>query len=399
MNALRDAASETAERLITAGVEIAREEGLVALTARALASRTGMSPSALNYHLGGREALIGQVAAQATGAAGAWRAARRADLEDEVGTPGWLSPAGAMAAVIGDRVSSFRTWALLLAELAVDAEARGDTPLADLVAQEAAATTRFWNDAALRLGEDAEAAEIWADLADGLTQLLLGDEPAAAKTPWIIDAADRLHARLHGHPYAPLVERSFSAAERLRGRAPDSESARRLLDAALKIIADKGADRLTQREVAATAGLSLAATTYFYRTKADLVSAAFHELHRQVSALALAAPNEATPRLRLVLEDEDERQSWRVRAMEALQLSSARDASLAPLAREQRATRGATSIVWLRSIGIEADRLDAFVFSTAMSGVVHRTRFAPAAERRAAAADAEERLLRALFGR
>lgn len=238
---------------------------------------------------------------------------------------------------------------------------------------------------------------IWADLADGLTQLLLGDEPAAAKTPWIVDAAERLHARLHRHPLAPLKERSASASDRLHSHAPASESARKLLDAALKIIAEKGADRLTQREVASAAGLSLAATTYFFRTKAELVSAAFHELHRQVSAAALSSPEGTDQRLRLTLEDEDERQSWRVRAMEALQLRSARDTSLAPLARELRATRGATSIVWLRSIGVEADRLDAFVFSTAMSGVVHRTRFAPAEVRRHALAESEQRLLRGLF--
>jgi AcrR family transcriptional regulator len=398
MNASGDSLADSApERLIVAAIEISREEGLAALTARALGLRTGMSPSALNYHLGGRESLVEHVAAHALKASEAWRSDRRKEIGDDTGAPAWLSPAGVMAALIGDRVSNFRTWNLLLEELAFEADAKQSKVLAERLAGDVSATTALWAEAAQALGEDVEASMIWADLADGLTQLLLGDEPAAAKTPWIVDAAERLHARLHRHPLAPLKERSASASDRLHSHAPASESARKLLDAALKIIAEKGADRLTQREVASAAGLSLAATTYFFRTKAELVSAAFHELHRQVSAAALSSPEGTNQRLRLTLEDEDERQSWRVRAMEALQLRSARDTSLAPLARELRATRGATSIVWLRSIGVEADRLDAFVFSTAMSGVVHRTRFAPTEVRRHALAESEQRLLRGLF--
>jgi hypothetical protein len=99
-----------------------------------------------------------------------------------------------------------------------------------------------------------------------------------------------------------------------------------------------------------------------------------------------------------ILEDGGESPTWRVRAMEALQLASARDPSLAPTARELRATRGATSLRWLRSLGLEVDRLDAFVVSTTMSGVVQRTRFATPGQRRIALAEGQKRVLAELFG-
>ena len=387
----------TAERLIAAGVELARAEGLPALSARALAERAGASPSALNYHLGGREHLLEHVLDHATRAAATWRAEKLAGIADEAGAPAWISPAGVLAALIGDRVTTFRRWSLLLAEFEVEAEAGGNA-LSDRLREEIAATEAFWRDAALAVGTSAEHAGIWSDLAIGLTQLLLSSEPVAVKAPWIVDSVNRLNARLLGYAPRQLPERPLGAVERLSGDAPAGESARKLIEAALHVIAEKGAARLTQREVAAAAGLSLAATTYFFRTKADLVAAAFRELHRQVSAQALAAAEGTRTLVGSTLDDDGGRAAWRVRAMEALQLTSARDASLAPIARELRATRGATSIVWLRSQGLEVDRLDAFVFSTAMSGAVQRTRFSSAGARNTALTESQNRLLRCLFG-
>lgn len=395
---MRDSIGGTAARLIAAGVELARDEGLPALSARALAERADASPSALNYHLGGREPLLEHVLDHAMRAATDWCAARLADLRDEAGAPAWLSPAGALAAIIGDRVTALRTWTLLLAEFEAQAESGESAALSARLGEQIAATDRFWREAAQALGESPAHAAIWSDLAIGLTQLLLSDEPVAVKAPWIVDSTNRLHARLQGHAPRALLERPLGAAERLSSDAPVGDSARKLLDAALRIIAEKGAERLTQRDVAAAAGLSLAATTYFFRTKADLVAAAFHELHRQVSAQALATADAAQTLLGSTLEDDGERAAWRVRAMEALQLSSARETSLAPIARELRATRGATSIVWLRAQGLQVDRLDAFIFSTAMAGVVQRTRFAAPGRRREEMAASQARLLSNLFG-
>lgn len=391
----RESHGETAELLVRSGVEIALAGGLRMLTARALADRTGLSPSALNYHLGGREGLVTQVLERALAASAAWRAARLAEISEEAGAPSWASPAGAIAAMIADRVGDFRAWSLLLAEFEAEAE---DAPaVAAAVGQQVAAMADFWRAAAVELGEAPDAAEIWADLALGLTQLFLSPEPATSKLPWIVDATGRLQARLRRTPQTALVARGAGPAERLGATTYASEGARRLLEAALDMIVAKGADRLTLRGVAAAAGLSLAATTYFFRTRGELVAAAFHELHRQLGAQALQAPG-GGGLARVTLEDGGEAAVWRVRAMEALLLASARDPSLASIARELRSTRGATSLGMLRSLGVEADGLDAFIFSTAVGGIVQRTRFSPPGQRREAMANGERAHLELIFG-
>lgn len=388
--------SSAPDRLVEAAVEIARERGLAALTARALAERTGQSPSALNYHMGGREALVARVYGLALEASAAWRIERLAELTHE-GAPAWGSAAGGLSALIDDRAGRFRAWGLLLAEFEGLAEA---TPaLADDTRNEIVAMAAFWREAALRLGEPDEDAEVWVDVAMGLSQMFRDEAVASVRLPWILDAAGRVAARLRGQAITPVAERRAGAAERLQADAPASNGARRILSAAIRVLAERGADRLTQREVAAAAGLSLAAVTYFFRSKADLVAAAFHELHRQVSAEVLAMPETTVgARLALATLEDGGESSWRLRAMEALQLAAARDPSLAPLVRALRTTRGATSIGWLRTQGVGADVLDAFVFSTAMSGVVQRTRLGAAGDRRAAMEVSERRLLSRLFG-
>jgi DNA-binding transcriptional regulator YbjK len=60
-------------------------------------------------------------------------------------------------------------------------------------------------------------------------------------------------------------------------RAPRNDEQRRdrIVDGALAVIARVGPDGLTHRLVAAEAGVSLASTTYWFRSKEDIVEAAF----------------------------------------------------------------------------------------------------------------------------
>lgn len=386
------------DRLVEAGVDIARDQGLGALTARALSQRTGQSPSALNYHLGGRDALLGLVQDRALGASADWREARLTELA-RPGAPAWVSIAGTIAGLIDHRAGPFGRWHLLLSEFEALAEQAPE--LAAGCRSEIVAMSGFWREAALALalGEDEEVAEVWTDLATGLCLMFRGEEEAATRLPWIVDATNRMLARMRGEPVILAADRAPGAVELLQAAAPASEGAQRILQAAIRVLAEKGADRLTQREVAAMAGLSLAAVTYFFRTKADLVAAAFYEMHRQISAEVMGMNDlPLGARLARATLDAEGDSAWRVRAMDALQLAAARDPSHAPIVRALRSTRGATSIGWLRSQGLEIDRLDAFLFSTAMSGVVQRTRLGAAGDRRAAMAQGERRLKSRLFG-
>lgn len=59
-------------------------------------------------------------------------------------------------------------------------------------------------------------------------------------------------------------------------RAPRGEARRAyLLEAALRVVADAGPEALTHRRVAQEAGLPLAATTYWFASKEELVAEAF----------------------------------------------------------------------------------------------------------------------------
>lgn len=367
----RDSRSGAAERLAAAALDLALEAGLEAVTARAVAERAGASVSATNYHFGGLPALTRQVRRACVAHCRAWRAANPPATAPAAA---WSSQAARMAAAMMRALDDLRPWLLLMSDFWGEAEA-GFAEHGEDVAAEAAAWTDHWRAAAQAGGARGEAAEAFAYLAQGLVDLLMGEPDAAVRAAWIIDPLARLEARLSR---APLAGTAPDPAVRLLADAPSAEGARKILAAAIAVIGERGVARMTQREVAAKAGLSLAATTYFFRTKSDLVRAAFHELHRQV-------------RLQ-VLEGQERRLNWptlgadllinqagRVRALSALVRAAARDPALRPLAEENRATRGATSLGILRASGVEdADGLDAFLWSTLMGAVFHRARLAPA---------------------
>jgi AcrR family transcriptional regulator len=53
-----------------------------------------------------------------------------------------------------------------------------------------------------------------------------------------------------------------------------------VLDAVVEVIAERGLEAATMRNVAAVAGISLAQVQYYFRSKEELVAAAFHHLTR-----------------------------------------------------------------------------------------------------------------------
>lgn len=384
-----------AERLMEAAVALALEEGLGALSARKLAERAKSSPSAMNYHFGRRDLLLRQLQDRIVGLSRAWRDARsQAPL---TATPPWMTTADAMSALIQDRLGQGRMILVLLSELEV--EAMEQPALAEAAGQEMRADTAFWSEQAQALGADAEAAEFWSALATGLISLLIAEADPAVRATWIAAATTRLGQRLEGLPISHQPPyRSALAGERLAAQAPKSETQQRILEAALKVLGEAGADRLTQRDVAASAGVSLAAITYFYRTKADLIAAALGELHRQISDEVLASNSAGFRMAPSSVMAADGTFGWRLKAMWAMQAVAARDPRLAPVAAGVRATRGATSARLLARIGADqADGLDAFVWSTIMGSVLSALRFAAPATREPHMAATAARLSQRIF--
>lgn len=394
--ALDDSRSQPAERLADAALELCLERGLGALSARALAERSGFSASAMTYHFGSRANLVQALQARVATRLTAWRAEQAAALE-RLG-PSWMTTPAWVASTLEDLLARQRDGLALEWELEAEAEL-GEAGLAPGARQALVDMHAFWCWGAARTGATDEAAEAWADLAAGLATALLPEPEPARRTAWTFDALARLDARLRRADVGAAAQARPTAEARI-GDPPVAEGARRILDAALRVVGEKGVDRITHRDVAAAAGVSLASTTYFFRTKSDLLYAAFDDLHRRIRAEVLESLEKGqTPPFSMPgIVDAATPIAWRVRAMEALQRAAARDPALQLRARDMLFTRGATSLSVLRGSGVaDADALDAFIWSTSMSAVLRRVRAGPQNRRAGDLADIGRRRMRTLF--
>lgn len=383
---------DSALQLAQAGWRIALEEGLGAVSARTAAARAGAAASAVNYHFGDRAGFLRRIQAQALDEAGREREALRPGLSRG---PRWSSLADRMTLLVAERLEMGRLGFVLLGEFEIEAEVGGDLELQAAAGRGGEAEFAFWRETALLLGAGDADADGWAGLAVGLCTLLHVEPDAGERQLWLAPAFRRLGARL-GRTAIDPVPAGLAPDEALPEREHANDTARRIVEAAIAGIADRGVSRLTQRDVAARAGVSLAATTYFFRTKADLVEAAMVELHRQVRAEVLASADDTGVATVMAPTGGF---SARVRALGALQLAAAREPALQPLAAAVRATRGATSMRMLRRQGVnDADGLDAMVWSTVMSGLIGKLRFAAPAEREAVFGAMRDALQARLFG-
>ncbi len=378
-----DAATPSQARLVDAGFEIALDGGLGALSARALADRLDASPSAMNYHFGNRDGLLEALQKRALAQSQAWRS-------EHASAPGdlapWTTTADIVLALIQARLSQTRRLQLLLLEFAAEAEICPG--LAADAQAEAEADDRFWTDVAVRIDDGAGSAAIWSDMAAGLILNFASEESPAVRGAWMGGALRRLADRLDRRTASPIeLTTGLDPVGRLQSRAPRGETASRIVRAALQVIGDKGAARMSQREVAAAAGVSLAAVTYFYRTRSDLIAAAFSALHSGLRSEVLDRSGTVPERgsWSAAVFDGEGKFDWRAGALRELMVLAGRDRSLIGIVQDSRASHGATSISLLQRHGVaDADQIDAFVLSTVLRGASERVRFMPPQMRAAA---------------
>lgn len=368
------------DRLTTAAFELTCERGFAELSARTLAAYTGGSPSAINYHFGGRDQLLLAVYAEATRRMEASRAAALARCLEAA--PAWAELPDVFVALLQMRLSEQRKALILLQELEYEVTAGREPHLEPAARQEIERELQFWRELAVRFGTASASAGAWSDLALGLTGLLLCETDPAARSAWISAPAARLHQRLGRLPIALSVTRKANARASIdsvaQDRPPGNETAQRILDAALSTIAKKGADRLVQREIAAQVGVSLAAVTYFFRTKHDLITAAFAELCRRMHGNTILF--ESLPPSDAIGVFTQEESLSSTAALAALLRAAARDESLAPIAREIRQIRGIGSIVMLQKHGVASDWLDAYLLGVMTASAYRQCQvLAPAA--------------------
>ncbi|MBN3802308.1 TetR family transcriptional regulator [Paraburkholderia sp. Ac-20336] len=374
---IETSAGPSAERLKQAAFDLACEQGLAALSARALALQTGGSASAINYHFGSRDKLLLALHGEA-----AERSAKAREAALECGyamVPDWADWPYVFAAVLQARLERERAANLLLLELEHESNSGREPGLREAALGEAHIEARFWFEFASRFGASEAAARVWADFALGLTGLLIGETEAVACAAWIAAPAVRLQQRLGRQPVALVERRKPAMADRERaaldeartvtGSARASRTTQAILDAAMTTIAKQGADRLTQREVATLAGVSLASVTYFFRTRNDLIYAAFDALCQRMRARVDALERRAADEFveaNVLLQKGDGLES--LAALNALLRAAARDAALAPIAAEIRQLRGIGSFVMLGKLGLRTDWVDAYVWGVLAAG-------------------------------
>ncbi|CQR64682.1 TetR/AcrR family transcriptional regulator [Streptomyces leeuwenhoekii] len=85
-------------------------------------------------------------------------------------------------------------------------------------------------------------------------------------------------------------------------RRYDPGRRQRIIDAALRVVADKGIAGLSHRSVAAEADVPLGSTTYHFRTLDDLLVAALRQADEGFAAVLAAHPALADPRADLAGE-------------------------------------------------------------------------------------------------
>jgi len=165
-------------------------------------------------------------------------------------------------------------------------------------------------------------------------------------------------------------------------QARGTRTRRRILDAALTLIARRGAGSFTLREVAGEAGVSLGVTTYHFPTRAALLTAAF-ELHLALTdAEGVALGHTHGPALianelglehmtdlvmemlrRMVFEDRDV-----FIAGQELTLEITRDAKLAETVGPALKRHHAVIEQLMAAIGSEAPEVDAEILSATFEG-------------------------------
>jgi AcrR family transcriptional regulator len=235
----------------------------------------------------------------------------------------------------------------------------------------------LWRDTGLKR----EQAELWAAAADGLVSLPLLDRVPFRREALIAAAMRRMDDRIAGRaipstPSETVLPEIVEAPAVPRGK-------RQIIEAATRLIGREGVDRLTHRKIAAEAGLSLAATTYFYESKDDLIADAFREIQRQAVYAVVQGETQPGHFASTIMLDEQNEERWQLAAMLALNQAAIRYARFDDLALTLRQLRGIDAMRWLRAHGCaDADHLDGILWSGVTTSISEYALCLPASERR-----------------
>lgn len=398
------------ERLISTAAELLATGGLRSVTARALADLTGQSASAVNYHFAGREGLLAATfeaaAEQAARSRATWAASLHAGPPPEA-FAGWF------AAFNLERVAAAPPF-LVLREMRHDA-ARSPAHRR-LARRELEASDAFWRQVTAAFQLPPGAAEACADFTEAILGIHGGAPDHPDQTAWLIETVHRYAARVRGargpaegwDGWRQLARARTGQAE--RDDAPLAGGAGRIAAGAAEVLGRDGMSGLTHRAVAAEIGLSLAAVSGRFPSRASLVRAAFDHLIASIQTVRggvvpdLAARRpiaEVASEMAEALFDEDGAASPGLLALDELLTAAIREPDLRRDAEDLRASRGENSATLLQRIDHAVDPvdgLDAHILSIVTTGAMRSAYAQAPAARRSWLAARLTASIGALFG-
>lgn len=394
MSKKKQASEETAGAIVAEAVRIACATGIGGVTARAVAGGIGIAPSAVIYYFKTIAGLLNAVHGAAGVTLAEWRQGVLRALEDPAAR--LLSTGALVAATVTALTRELGPLVILQQELR-RAALRGLLPLDEPPAIAIEARTAFWQTLLQHHDTAPDRIATRRLIAEGLVPFALLDPVAFRRDALISAVIARLEDRLARRavlarvpdPELPEVDQAPSLPQ----------GKRRIIDAAMRIIGREGLANLTHRKVAAEAEVSLAATTYFYASKEDLIADAFQEIQRRAVHAVVQARQPRQQFIASVLLDEKDEERWEIAAMLALNHAAIRFPRFESLALTLRQVRGIDAMRWLRAQGFaDADHLDGILWSAATTPIGEYALRLPPAERRAYLDEETERVFSAMFG-
>lgn len=372
--------SSDLEPFVDGAIAIVSEQGLDALTVRAVADRSGVSPSLISYKFHSKQGLIDTVTNQVRARLERLWNQRQSSLLAQPIDP--TSIAGIATGLMVE--ASYTHREILRAGWAFDVHRLRATTTPPQVPDERGAES-FWSMALKQAGGDPGHGRWLAAALDSVGHILLTAPPAADRIAWCSDTVQRLFERLTGkvrkRPMDSAWRTRFVKARGLRPTATTGANTRQtIIDTAKAIITQDGYRALSHRRIAHQGGVSLSSTTHHFSTLDDIIVAAFWAIFDEAALSAKAIKAAAHPgsleayidRVLPAIGAGSRSSGMPVTVMEELILLSSQREDMQSLGLSLFARMGDTTFAMLEPLASRDrfTRLDAHIFRHCLRGMV-----------------------------
>jgi AcrR family transcriptional regulator len=383
---MKTALKTSHDRLLETVFEQWEVEGHAAMSARRISSAADVPVSSIYHHFGSLEQLFSTAQEAALTAAQSWCDEQLQQLSELTGNPAAFAPL--FSQIVDGWSHEQRRLAFAWRE-GMSLARRNDS-FRECADKWTALWSQFWQEVARKF-ELGEQVVIVGRIFDNESFMHMLRWHRLTDRACLDEFGRGLGAWLSGIPAPEAPWREFARGQALRSMPPAAsrdETAARIAAVAGEIIGTDGLTSLTHRAVAERAGLTLGMVIHKFRTKSQLVEAAFEDIYLAVVD-RLKPPSTPSPStqdgLALDIMADLISRNASERGGDELILAAARDPSLHQFAAQLRYLRGRTSITAVQAIiGEEgkASNLEAALLSSFASSVTRAYADVPAIESR-----------------